>query len=152
MNVVFGGVFNPPTLAHFKAAEEIKKRFEVERFVFLPVGLNYELKDVLDDVHRVNMLEILANKSDAEISLVEIESESFLGTYESLKSMDLGNPYFLLGSDNLHSLHKWKDAETLLSEFHFIVLNRQESIEDLFKNTKFLTKYERKLIIIDDCD
>ncbi|XMB85166.1 nicotinate (nicotinamide) nucleotide adenylyltransferase [Mycoplasmatota bacterium WC44] len=150
MLVVFGGVFNPPTLAHYKAAEVVIERLNVDRFVFLPVGLSYELKNVEDDLHRVNMLKLLADKLKAEISMVEIESKEYLGTYETLKSMDEPDLKFLIGSDNLHDLHKWKNATNLLEEFEFIVLSRNESVEDIINSNIFLRDYKDKFIIIDD--
>ncbi|XMB66134.1 nicotinate-nicotinamide nucleotide adenylyltransferase [Mycoplasmatota bacterium zrk1] len=150
MNVIFGGVFNPPTLAHFKAAEEIKKRFNVKEFIFLPVGLNYELKNVSEDVHRVNMLRIMAKLLDAKVSLIEIESDEFLGTYRTLKMMNLSDSYFLLGSDNLYSLEKWKNAELLMEEFRFIVLNRQDNILKVIEDSEFLSKYKNRFTIISD--
>ena len=41
MIVVFGGSFNPPTIAHHQIAKHILKQTECEQFFFLPVGDQY---------------------------------------------------------------------------------------------------------------
>lgn len=152
MIVVFGGAFNPPTLAHFKAAETVINRFDVERFIFLPVGNNYDHKEIDDYTHRINMLQIVADKLGAEVSLVEIESDKYLGTYESLKKIGYTNIKFLLGSDNLSQMHLWRNKEKLMTEFEFIVLSREQSVNDIISNSEFLSKYQDKFTIISDFD
>jgi nicotinic acid mononucleotide adenylyltransferase len=55
---------------------------------------------------------------------MECEDSDYLGTYQSLIRIQEANPteevVFVIGADNLAKLHKWINAESLLSEFRFI--------------------------------
>ena len=42
--VVYGGAFNPPTLAHYKLAISVLKSIGADKLIFMPVGDNYNKK------------------------------------------------------------------------------------------------------------
>lgn len=127
MIIVYGGTFNPPTIAHRKIAEIVIKGFNPEKFILLPVGDKYTWKDLyVPFEHRFNMLKLLFNEKIFEVSTLE-NVEHYKGTYQTLKTIrDTYNSgvYFLLGADNLDYLDQWINYEKLVSEFRFIVLTR----------------------------
>jgi len=132
MRVVFGGAFNPPTKAHLEVYRFLSRKLPVERFIFLPVSDRYKKKGLAADHHRLRMLEIMTEDlPDVEVSDMEMQDESFKGTYTSLRRLsrpDLPTA-FVVGADHLRGLPRWKDADKLLREFEIIVLNRDD--EDL---------------------
>lgn len=148
MNIVFGGVFNPPTIAHYKAAELVLKTFDVDHFVFLPVGKNYVHKDIAESEHRYQMVQLMADELGAEVSRLEIESDMYLGSYESMRRMEYSNIWFLMGTDNLKQFSSWKNTERLLSEFGLIVLKRQEDVQSIIDSSPLLKKYEHNIIVV----
>jgi len=152
MNVVFGGVFNPPTKAHYYACKRVMNEFNVDKFIFLPVGSNYDLKTVEDDFHRVKMLDIIAGKLGVEVSKIEIENNEMAGTYVSLRKLDLEDTHLLIGSDNLRNLESWRNSTKLLSEYKIIVLNRQDNIGKIIEENEFLSIHKENIIIINDFD
>ncbi len=127
MIIVYGGTFNPPTLAHEQIVKEVINKFNPVEFIILPVGDDYTWKKGFASFNdRVKMLKLAFKNSDVFISELE-NKPNFKGTYDSLnqirkaKNKDI---YFLLGSDNLFYLDKWINYEKLLNDYKFIVLTR----------------------------
>ncbi len=88
MIVVFGGSFNPPTIAHYEIAMHILKQNFCKKFYFLPVGDAYPKRGLITAKHRVAMLELLCEKlPQASVSLIEVQSEKVLTTYETLSQL-----------------------------------------------------------------
>ena len=154
MIVVFGGAFNPPTLAHKEIYHLIDQTIELDKFLFLPVSKKYSKATLIDDKYRVEMLKILTNNLDkASICKIETEDDQFLGTYQSLLRIKEDYPNqeiaFVLGADNLLHLNHWINAEKLLSDFKFIVVNRNnENVEEKIKNNPLLKKYKDHFIVL----
>lgn len=158
MIVVFGGAFNPPTLAHKEIYQLITKNLDVEEFIFLPVSKKYSKSSLIADKHRINMLKILIEDLEkATISKVETEENQFIGTYKSLKKIQ--NEYknkevaFVLGADNLMHLHKWINAENLMKDFKFIVVNRNnQNVHKFIEQNDLLNKYKENFIVLEEFD
>lgn len=148
MIVVFGGAFNPPTIAHKEIYHLITQHLEVKKFIFLPVSKKYSKADLIDDKHRINMLEMMCEHlPNAIVSVMETEDDTFLGTYKSLVRIQGFFPKqqiaFVLGADNLEHLHHWKHAEKLLEEFKFIVIKRhQKNMRAMIDNHPLLSRYK----------
>ncbi len=153
MVVVFGGAFNPPTIAHREIYFHIKKYIEFSHFIYLPVSSLYTKSSLIDNKHRYKMLGLLVKDlNKASVSSLEIDDLEFLGTYISLKRIQ--EKYneevaFVIGADNLNNLHNWKHAKSLLKEFKFIVINRNKlDILQSIKNNSFLKEYMDHFIVL----
>ena len=145
---MFGGSFNPPTKAHMYLAKETIKKYNLDKLVFVPVSNRYNKKDLADEKHRYNMLDLLCSKyekidvSDIEFSIKENLSaiDIFKILSEKYKKDEL---YFIIGMDNLEKIHTWKDWETLISSYKFIVLERGNVlVKDFVKNSLLLKNYK----------
>lgn len=126
MLVIYGGSFNPPTLAHLEVVKKIKSKFNQARIIIMPTSCkNYTWKDNLaSDKDRIKMLELMFK--GIEISNYEMTHEKYMGTYQMLsefKEID-SDIYFVLGSDNLVQMPLWKNALNLAKDFKFILLKR----------------------------
>jgi nicotinate-nucleotide adenylyltransferase len=153
MVIVFGGAFNPPTVAHREIYFHIKKTIEFHKFVYLPVSNLYTKSSLISNFHRLKMLQLMVEDlDDAVVSELELNDTDFLGTYHSLlRIQELYNEEvaFVIGADNLKNIHNWKNAMNLLSEFKFIVINRNKiDISNYIKNDKILSSYEDHFIIL----
>lgn len=129
MIAVFGGAFNPPTLAHYEVARHVLGAKEVEHLFFIPVGDHYKKAGLVPAPHRVKMLEILTQDlPGASISKIEIEAGRALKSIETLKRLSLEYPdselAFVMGADNLYDLINWHDYKRLVCEFKMIIINR----------------------------
>lgn len=151
MKVVFGGAFNPVTIAHIKLYKHIMKNLDVTKFIFLPVSNAYTKSELASNHHRLEMLKLaLKDYNDVEICEMEMEDSNFLGTYQSLiRLYDKDNEKiaFVIGADNLPSMKKWINVEGILSEFKIIVLGRNNiDIDEVIKSNPLLNKYKNSFI------
>lgn len=156
MIVVFGGAFNPPTIAHKEIYYLISKQFDLEKFIFLPVSTKYSKAKLIDDKHRIEMLKMMIEDLEkAEVSSMEMKDELFFGTYDSLlrikekyPNKDVG---FVLGADNLEQLDHWLNAEKLVSEFKFIVINRhKKNLHLVIEKNPLLHQYQDHFIFLEE--
>ena len=127
MIIIYGGAFNPPTVAHYLIAKLLIEKFNPDTFYFLPVGEKYNKLGMESFATRYEMTKLLADKlPNCEVSMKENE-ETFRGTYYMLKEFSLidSDLYFVMGADNFDYLDTWIMADKLISEFKFIVLTRE---------------------------
>jgi nicotinate-nucleotide adenylyltransferase len=152
IDVVFGGVFNPPTIAHYNACLILRHSFSINRFIYVPVGRSYTHKDVIESEHRYTMVKLMADALGAEVSRIELDEPTFIGSYQTIKRLALAHPKFLIGSDNLATFSHWIDAEKLLVEYGIIVIRRQQDIESIIEADALLRKHASQIIIINEFD
>jgi nicotinate-nucleotide adenylyltransferase len=154
MVIVYGGSFNPPTIAHYKIADYLIKRYNPNHFVFVPVGNSYHKPELAPFMHRFEMLKLLCKKlNHASVSDYE-NKPHFTGTIALLK--DLENQvqdeiYFVLGADNLLTLDQWINYQELVKNYRFIVFERDnDAIEPYMNQSPFLKDYCSHFIIEKD--
>jgi nicotinate-nucleotide adenylyltransferase len=158
MIIVFGGAFNPPTIAHKEIYHHVVKHLPCKKFIFLPVSNLYTKRSLASDHHRHKMLELMTEDlSNVRISTMEFDDSDYLGTYQSLIRIQESHPseevVFVIGADNLAKLDKWINAEALLNDFRFIVINRNHmDIEKAIKDHPMLTNHIDSFIILPDFD
>ena len=156
---VFGGSFNPPTIAHISLAKQVLAKMDnLEKVILVPVSTRYNKNGLASDEIRFNMLEqICAKEPGLEVSRLELDSDKQLYTIETLRKIKQQNPnkqiYFVLGTDNLKELETWHKVYELLSSFKFIVLKRDEdSVSDIIDKIKILKKYESSFFELNGID
>ncbi len=156
MIIVFGGAFNPPTLAHKEIYFHIQKTVDFDKFIYLPVSNVYTKATLIDNQHRMEMLKLLIeDMPKAVLSDLEMRDDEYLGTYQSLLRIQKHYPdqeiAFVIGADNLKYIHKWIKAPELLKTFKFVVINRNSiDIAEFIKNDHFLSEYQDHFILIPD--
>ena len=150
---VFGGSFNPPTIAHIDLAKQILQKTEnIEKVIFVPVSTKYNKSGLAPDEERFNMLKTICDtEKGLEVSSIELDSSRQLYTIETLEKLQEQNPnyaiYFVLGTDNLKELETWHTAGKLLENFKVIVLERDnDSMENIIENNNFLKEHKNSFI------
>lgn len=147
-SVLFGGSFNPPTIAHFEIIKYLSKNYD--EVLVLPNGDSYSFAGkVLDSFkHRVTMLNLMTQYLP-NVKVLELENDKeFLGTYYTLRV--LNHPTFVLGADCISKLHLWKHFDELMEENKFIIFNRGDSeVLLLIKSNENVNKYVDKFEVVD---
>lgn len=152
----FGGSFNPPTVAHKECAEAILKEMKLDKFFFVPVGDGYKKEELINEKYRYEMLKLLC-KDNKKIDICDIE----LNKNINFKAIDVfklidniyknDKIYFVMGADNFINILKWKDSTKLISEYKFIVLNRNNiDLEKFIQENEILNKYRQNFYFISD--
>lgn len=160
MIVVFGGAFNPPTIAHKHICEHVKANLPVSQFIFLPVSNVYTKRSLASNYHRLQMLRLMTvNLPDTFVSEIELDDSEYLGTYQSLIRIQERYPHqqiaFVIGADNLFKLYKWINVRGLLTEFKIVVINRNRvDIESFIQTEPLLKQYRNSFIVLPEfsCD
>lgn len=156
MLVVFGGSFNPPTIAHYKIAKHVIETLSCDQFFFLPVGNQYPKKDLISAHFRVEMLNLVCDRlKKASVSLIEVKADRVLTSFETLSMLKQQYPHetigFVIGADNLKDLPNWAQVDELIRFFKIIVFRRDDIQVDELIETLFHEKKEQ-FIVLDSFD
>ncbi|MCL1991055.1 MAG: nicotinate (nicotinamide) nucleotide adenylyltransferase [Defluviitaleaceae bacterium] len=154
MIAVFGGAFNPPTLAHEQIAKHVLNLPGIEKLLFVPVGDHYEKVGLISADHRMQMLEILIEKlPGASLSKVEVEAKRALKSIETLEQLQLDYPgvdlAFVMGADNLLQLMNWHHHERFIQTVKIMILNRGHVDVSRFISDHFEAAVDRFIIVND---
>ncbi len=128
---LFGGSFNPITIAHAKIINYLSSLSDV---IIVPNGDKYNLKDLMSFDHRRKMIEIELEKIlwKDRVYISEFEKSTlYKGSIETLRYYN--HPVMVIGDDCLLSLHTWINAKELVSENRFLVITRNHPKDSLIK-------------------
>ena len=131
--VLFGGAFDPIHNGHINMAKEASKQLNADIF-FIPARISVWKNDSAPIEDKIKMIE-LAIDDEEKFHLSRFEADSkedinysidtvkhFKEEYKDAKL------YFLIGTDQVNSFHKWKSAEEL-SELATIVYFKRPDLE-----------------------
>lgn len=152
----FGGSFNPPTIAHKTCAEKILQELKLDKLFFVPVGDGYKKDGLINEKYRYEMLKLIC-KENHKLDVCDIE----LSTSINYKAIDVfrliknkykdDEIYFIMGADNFENILSWKDCKELISNYRFILLNRNKiNLEKLICQNEILNKYRNNFYCINN--
>ena len=142
---LYGGAFDPVHKGHIHFAKRIVDAFKADALYFIPTyysPFKGKTKHASDE-HRLNMLEIAAQSiPKVHVSSMEIDRKGLSYTLETLKAFHELFPghrmYWIIGSDHLQTLSKWKAYPEHFNFCDFIVLPRTGTDSaNLLKNHPF---------------
>jgi len=137
---IFGGSFDPPHLGHVEIANKALKELNLDKLIIMPNYLN-PLKNSFSAPPRLRLkwLKKIFDDPKIEISDFEISKKRPVYTIETLNEF---NPdFFIIGSDNLKTLHKWHKIDEILQKTSLVVATRGEV------DKKLLSKYNIKKVL-----
>ncbi len=128
---LFGGSFNPIHWAHLLYASEACASLGLTKVIFIPSNFSpfKKKEETLEARHRYNMVR-LAVKGDRRFAVSDIEIRRGGPSYtietvrELKRRMPRASLFFLIGSDCLPTLNRWKEAEELFRLCRFVVAYR----------------------------
>ncbi|MDR0978893.1 MAG: nicotinate (nicotinamide) nucleotide adenylyltransferase [Lachnospiraceae bacterium] len=153
---LFGGTFNPPTTAHINLANKIIEELELEKIVFMPMGDSYKKEGIIEAKHRYKMLQIAVKGSaKLQVSDLEISTEKSLDAIDAFKLIQ--NEYknnelfFIMGADNFKNIEEWKSSEELITNYNYIVIERENiNLKDIISKSKSLKENEKNFYIVEN--
>ncbi|MBS4535853.1 nicotinate-nucleotide adenylyltransferase [Clostridium sp. D2Q-14] len=154
---IMGGTFNPIHIGHLAMAEEIRKRFNLNKVLFVPTGNPPHKKiDSLASTEDRYMMTILATISNKDflVSDIEIKRKGTSYTIDTIKQLreeyTESEIYFITGADAILEIETWKNTQELLNICNFIATTRPRyDVEELLSRIKKLEeKYERKISLL----
>ena len=116
---LLGGSFNPPHLAHLLAAAAALEQPDCEECWLVPVAGHPFGKDVVSFEERQEMCEAMIAPFAGRLGVCPIERELDEPSYtvRTLRALHERHPgrawAWIIGSDNIADLGKWKDVDAL---------------------------------------
>ncbi len=154
---IFGGTFNPVHTGHIKMANYILQNTNVNKIVFVPNGNPpHKTNMAIEDAHhRYNML-LLATEGNKnfEVSDYEISKSGPCYTVDTMRHFREQNKQhtfcFIVGADSLDYIDKWMDAQSLITENEFVVINRNfKQNYSIDKNIEYILNLGGKVTKVD---
>ncbi|QNM93899.1 nicotinate-nucleotide adenylyltransferase [Mycoplasma sp. Pen4] len=130
---IFGGSFNPIHKAHLKIARFAIKELDLDKLIFVPANINpfKSAKQYVSGIDRYNMIKLVL-EDKMEVSDFEIKRNGVSYTIDTIKYFAHKYPndelFFILGSDNLPTLHKWEGISEIAELAKIVVFRRSEKI------------------------
>jgi nicotinate-nucleotide adenylyltransferase len=128
---LLGGTFNPVHLGHIRAALEVKRRFRLEKVLFIPSSIppHKRPKAIASAEDRLRMVGLACRgRKGLSASPIEIKaggtSYSILTLDKILRRFPGGEVFFILGLDAFLEIDAWRDCRRVLEQCHFIVISR----------------------------
>lgn len=154
---ILGGTFNPIHNGHLKIAEAVLKRLNLDKILFVPANLppHKNEKNIIDIQNRVEMVRLaIAANPKFELSTIEIERKGVSYTIDTLRQMERifgkkAELFFITGIDAFLDIKTWKEADTLISDYNFVVIPRPSFKYMDMKKISMLNLPEKELSAID---
>ena len=128
---IFGGSFDPPHIGHVAIVQAALKKLDIDLLIVVPTYLNpfkkhfqappklrlRWLKKIFLPYPEVRICDYEVKRGRPTYA---IETVSYLQNRYAPKKI-----YYIIGSDNLPSLHRWKEFKKLKKKVEFVVATRR---------------------------
>ncbi|MBW1615068.1 MAG: nicotinate-nucleotide adenylyltransferase [Deltaproteobacteria bacterium] len=128
---LFGGTFDPVHLGHIKGALRVKKKFALDKIIFIPAAIppHKQPSTITNAKKRLDMLHIaIGNYPYFEASDIEIKRDGISYSIDTINyfisKYQKAALFFITGFDAFIELHTWKSYKKLLDLIQFIVMAR----------------------------
>jgi len=158
MNIgLYFGTFNPVHIGHLIIANHLVENSDLDKIwmVVTPHNPFKKKSSLLDNHHRLELV-FKATENYDKIKPSDIEFTLPQPNYTVYTLAHISDTYpehsfsLIMGEDNLKSLHKWKNYETILEHHHIYVYPRisEGIIETQFDNNPRIHKVNSPIIEI----
>ena len=129
---IMGGTFNPIHTGHIQMALRAKEAAHLDQVLVVPSGNPPHKSDIAPAEDRWRMVcAACATERDLTPSRVELDRDGVIYTVDTLSILRQNYPkaelYFIIGSDTLMELKKWRLYEQVLKMCTFLVCPRATS-------------------------
>ena len=127
---IFGGSFDPPHIGHIQIVQKALQSLDIDIIIVVPTYLNpFKSSYAAPPKLRLRWLKkIFLNQKKVVVSDFEIRRNRPTYAIETVnyirKKYRPKKIYYIIGSDNLPTLHKWKNYPKLKKLVEFVVVTR----------------------------
>ena len=123
---ILGGTFDPIHNGHLYIAKKAMEKYSLSKVLFIPTGVSYMKSGVSLAVHRYEMTRLaIRDFPEFEISDLEVFRGGNTYTFETIQELKKEYPddkfYFIIGTDTLFMMEKWRNFEYLFENLTLIV-------------------------------
>lgn len=130
---LFGGTFDPPTLAHEAIIDTILARKDIDELWVMPSASRQDKPDMTDEQTRLRMLQQLKKESFGDnprlkISTFEIDLPYATETYRTYDALKRAYPddtfMFVYGADSYADMPNWRNGKRLQRTMGMLLVDR----------------------------
>ncbi len=135
---MLGGTFNPIHMGHLVLAEECRRRFQLDKVVFIPAHIppHKEVECGVSAAGRLSMVRLaLESEDNCEVSTYEVDKKEVSYSIDTVKHFKEkygqgAELFFLTGSDWAEDLATWKNIDEILDLITFVIASRPGGSEE----------------------
>ncbi|MDD4854394.1 MAG: nicotinate (nicotinamide) nucleotide adenylyltransferase [Sulfuricurvum sp.] len=129
MNIaLYGGSFDPPHIGHVRVALKALEVLEIDKLIIVPAFKNpFKPSASVNGTQRLQWLkQIFQAYPKIEISSFEIDQKRSVTTIETVRhyAKIYNKLYLIIGADNLATLDKWHEVDTLRTMVTLVIATR----------------------------
>jgi len=144
---IFGGSFDPPHKGHLHIAKLFIKKLKLNKLIWSVSKKNPLVKKKY--FYNFRQRKILSKKITSKIKNIKINDFDKKYSYQLLNTLKKKYKdkkfFFLIGSDNVKFLHKWKKLSSILNTSTLVIISRPGYLGEI-KKTVFYRKNHKYLI------
>jgi nicotinate-nucleotide adenylyltransferase len=148
--IIFGGSFNPPTLAHeaIIAACLERPQFKDNEIWLMPSGERLDKKIGTSDKERLAMLELIKHERFGDnprlqVSDLELRLQRPTQAYRTVAALAEEHKntrfWFVLGADSYSSMPTWAHGKELMKDLSIILFGRGGELQIDSKNKRIIS-------------
>ena len=141
---IFSGSFDPPHKGHIHISKIFLKKLKLKKLIWTVSKKNPLLKKKYYYSYKERI--ILSKKISNNIKKIAVSNYDKKYSYQLInliqKKYKSSEIFFLIGSDNVKSFHKWKKFLQIINVCTLVVINRPGNY-NAFKKSFFYKKYSK---------
>lgn len=133
---IYGGSFDPIHNGHVEIVNTILNQKRVDKVIILPCYQSpfKETKSEITDKERLELIKLaFKDREQIEIDDSELRAQASSYSYKTVQryvsEFSHDRIAWILGTDQWEMIEDWKNADYLKEVLHFIVVSRQEQVE-----------------------
>lgn len=152
MEILYGGPFNPPTIAHLQIILYLLNKYKRSKVILLPTNKMYSREHLIDYHHRLQMLKILGQSiNNKHLIISNFEGQESIISSPTATLNALNHPYFVIGADTFSRIDTWIDYAELIKNNKFIVFPRNNiDVISIIDKNRILAQYRSHFLIVND--
>lgn len=146
--IIFGGAFNPPTVAHetiLEACIDSAKKLDADIWI-IPSGNRYDKQIQIDRQIRIEYIIAMIKDVKAQninILTIELDRREIVETIDTAKELIKLYPersfIWVFGSDSVKTMNRWRGGDWLLENLQMLIVERENfKINTLYENQSIL--------------
>ena len=129
---IYGGTFDPPTLAHEAIMRACLAKAGVDELWIMPSGIRTDKLDMSSDTLRLGLLGLLIDVEFSDLPVVLSDFEMKLPkpteTYKTVTVIEEAYPeyrfWYVFGADSIESMPDWHNGEWLRRNLNILAVPR----------------------------
>ena len=141
---IFGGSFDPPHKGHLHIAKLFIKKLKLNKLIWSVSKKNPLVEKKY--FYNFRQRKILSKKITSKIKNIKINDFDKKYSYQLLNTLKKKYKdkkfFFLIGSDNVKFLHKWKKLSSILNTSTLVIISRPGYLKEIKKSVFYRKNYK----------